>query len=224
VTVGSDRSRAIAGDVVSAARVLARHGLVDAFGHISARVAENVAYITPAVPLASTTATNQLLELAIDAADLPADMPGEAWIHTAIYSRRPGVGAVCRAQPAAVAAAVAAGLEILPLHGQGSLVGVPVPVHADAMLVRDAARGRAVAAALGDQTAVALRGNGAVTVGSTVGEATARMYLLEASARLNLQAAAAGSREAVSAGEIAFWESVSSEILTRLWTHLSTEP
>ncbi|WP_345154960.1 class II aldolase/adducin family protein, partial [Nonomuraea rubra] len=63
----------------------------------------------------------------------------------------------------------------------------------DAVLVRDRARGRALAEHLADAPALVMRGNGAVTVGASVGEAVALMWVLEASARMNATAAASGT-------------------------------
>jgi HCOMODA/2-hydroxy-3-carboxy-muconic semialdehyde decarboxylase len=208
-----------ADEVIPAARVLAREGLVDAFGHVSARTGDAFA-LTPRVPLGSLTARDALVDIPLGAGELPAGAPKEAWIHHEIYRRRPDVGAVCRAQPEAVNAAAGAGVAIRVLHGQGAFVGADVAVHDDATLVRSRELGAAVAAALGDGDAVVLRGNGAVTVGSTPGIAVARMVVLAASARINLAAAAAGSARTLSASEVAAWRGVAPEILGRLWTHL----
>jgi len=209
------------GEVAAASRVLAAHGLVDAFGHVSARLDVGGLAITPPVPLGGVRDADALVTVgAVDGDALPDGAPKEAWIHLAIYTRRPDVGGICRAQPPAVAATAAAGLEILALHGQGAFVGSPVAVHDHAALIRERAAGVAVADALGDGDAVVLRGNGAVTVGRTPGEAAARMVVLEASARLNLAAAAAGTRVALRSDEHAAWRAVAPEILGRLWAHL----
>jgi HCOMODA/2-hydroxy-3-carboxy-muconic semialdehyde decarboxylase len=207
-------------EVHRAARALAREGLVDAFGHVSVRNGERLATITPALPLDRVVSSSQLTQLPLDGAQLPAGVPLEAWLHRAIYASRGDVAAICRAQPPHVAAVAAAGLDLLPLHGQGCFVGARVPIYADAVLVRDEQRGQAVATALADGEAVVMKGNGAVTIGSGAGVAMARMYVLDASARLNLMAAAAGAREPLSTGEIAAWRNVSEEILGRLWAHL----
>ncbi|GAA2848807.1 hypothetical protein GCM10020220_042790 [Nonomuraea rubra] len=68
-------------------------------------------------------------------------------------------------------------MPILPLHGQGAFLGPEVPVFDDAVLVRDRARGRALAEHLADAPALVMRGNGAVTVGASVGEAVALMWV-----------------------------------------------
>jgi ribulose-5-phosphate 4-epimerase/fuculose-1-phosphate aldolase len=197
-----------ADEVIPAARALARHGLVDAFGHVSARVGEAFT-MTPPEPLATV---DRLIDVSLAADELPADTPKEAWIHAEIYRRRPDVGGICRAQPAAVNAAAT----IRALHGQGAWVGATVPVHEDATLVRTRELGARVAATLGDGDAIVLRGNGAVTVAATPGTAMALMYVLEASARINL----AGSATLLSDAEIASWRAAAPELLGRLWEHL----
>jgi HCOMODA/2-hydroxy-3-carboxy-muconic semialdehyde decarboxylase len=206
-------------EVIPAAHVLAREGLVDAFGHVSARTG-NAFALTPPQPLGSLVAEAALVDVPLDAAELPAGAPREAWIHLEIYRRRPDVGGICRAQPEAVNAAAGAGVAIRALHGQGAFAGATVPLHDDATLVRHRELGAAVAAALGEGDAVVLRGNGAVTVGSTPGIAAARMVVLAASARVNLAAAASGSSRALSDTEVAAWRSVAPEVLGRLWMYL----
>jgi HCOMODA/2-hydroxy-3-carboxy-muconic semialdehyde decarboxylase len=208
-----------ADEVIPAAHVLAREGLVDAFGHVSARTGDSFV-LTPPQPLASLTAEDALVEIPLDAAELPAGAPKEAWIHLEIYRRRPEVGGICRAQPQAVNAAAGAGLSLRALHGHGAFAGATVPVHDDATLVRTRELAAAAASTLGEGDAMVLRGNGAVSVGSGPGMATALMVVLEASARVNLAAAAAGSARALSDAEVAAWRSVAPEILDRLWTYL----
>jgi HCOMODA/2-hydroxy-3-carboxy-muconic semialdehyde decarboxylase len=207
-------------EVAAAAAVLAAHGLVDAFGHVSARVGDEVA-VTPARPLRDVRAGGTLVRMAIDGDALPDGAPKEAWIHCAIYARRPDVGGICRAQPPAVLACGVAGIRIRALHGQGASLGREVPVHDDATLARDRERGEALAGALCDGAGVVLRGNGAVTVGASPGLAAARMYVLEASAQLNL-AAAGGTPLTLREDEYASWSAAADEILARLWAHLAS--
>ena len=179
-------------EVAEAAHVLARLGLVTAFGHVSARVG-GAMLIAPAADLAGVSADG-LIEVpleagALPAGALPAGAPAEAWAHLAVYRQRPDADAVARAQPpsafaaAAVAAAAGAGAgagagAIRPLHGQGAWLGERVPVHDDARLLRSPALADAAAASLPDGEALLLRGNGALTLGATPGLAVARMWLL----------------------------------------------
>lgn len=207
--------------LVAAGHALAAEGLVSAFGHVSARVKADVMLITPPRPLASLTADEPLPQLSLEAEELPPGMPGEAWIHLAVYRSRADVNAVCRAQPRVAAAFAVTDTPIRPLHGQGALLGGEVAVHDDARLVRTRELGVEVAERLGRRHAVLLRGNGAVTVGTTVGEAVARMWVLESSARLNLDAAALSlAARPLADDEYAAWSEVGPEILERIWRAL----
>ncbi len=67
-----------------------------------------------------------------------------------------------------------------------------------------------------------MRGNGAVQVGKDVGAAVARMWLLEVSAEINRTASITGSPRILSDEEFSYWESVSDEILERIWGYLRT--
>jgi ribulose-5-phosphate 4-epimerase/fuculose-1-phosphate aldolase len=206
-------------ELADAARALASAGLVTAFGHVSVRHGEGAMLITPPRPLGTIGPESSFATVPLDAATLPPGVPGEAWIHLAIYRSRPDVGAVCRAQPEVATALAAAGLRLRPIHGQGAFLGREVPVFDDARLIRDRARGEAVAATLGESSALLLRGNGAVTVGGEPGISVARMSVLEAAARLHRDAAA-GEPQLLSEDELMAWEGVAEEILGRIWEYL----
>ena len=211
-------------DVIAAARSLAAAGLVTAFGHISVRTGSDEGQsgflITPPKPLGSLGPEEPLQGVPLTGDELPDGVPKEAWIHRAIYDARPDVGAVCRAQPPVATAVVSGGVPIRVLHGQGAFLGREVPVYGDARLIREREAGEALARRLGEAGGVVMRGNGAVTVGADVGAATARMWVLERSAEMNRDAASAGSPEPLGDEEFAYWESVSGEILTRIWAYL----
>lgn len=208
------------GGVVAAARALAAHGLVDAFGHVSARDGD-VALITPAVPMGAVESADELVELPLGELDeLPAGAPKEAWIHWAIYRARPEVGSICRGQPGAPLAVAAVADELPAVLGQGAIAGAPVPVFPDSRLVRDRERAVELAAALGDAPSLIMRGNGALATASTPGRAMARLYLLERSADTWLRAASAGDPRPLSAEEASAWQGAGEELLARLWDHL----
>ena len=207
-------------DLWAAGRVLAGEGLVNAFGHISVRIDDTTMAITPPAPLGTLDASSTCDRLDLAATELPPGIPKEAWIHVAIYRARPDVGAICRAQPEHATALASAGVPIRPLHGQGSFLGDRVPVFADSRLVRDAGRAQELADALGDADGLILRGNGAVTVGATLAEATGRMWVLEKSARMTSIAASAGTPEPLPQPEQDSWRTTSSELLGRIWTYL----
>jgi HCOMODA/2-hydroxy-3-carboxy-muconic semialdehyde decarboxylase len=213
----------IADDLTRAGHALDAAGLVTAFGHVSARISAEELTITPPRPLGSL-AGGKFPKLSISAAALPADVPREAWMHAAIAAVRPDVGAICRAQPPAVAGTAALGIPLVPLHGQGSLIGPIVPIFHNSRLVREPGIARELAAALGGASALVLRGNGAITVGASVAEAVARMWILEETAKLTLAVAPHGPIRPLPAEEQAAWAATGSELLNRIWHHLTAMP
>jgi len=209
-------------EIVRAAGVLARHGLVTAFGHVSERLDLRFALLTPPRALDALSADDLLVTLDLDAPELPDGAPGEAWMHWAIYRSRPDVRAICRGQPPSSHPIGALGGPFRPIHGQGAWVSSTLVVFDDARLVRTRAAGEQLAARLADQDAIILRGNGALAVGASVAEAATRLWLLEASARYILQARAAGMPQELSDEEIAAWRLAAPDLMARLWEHLST--
>jgi ribulose-5-phosphate 4-epimerase/fuculose-1-phosphate aldolase len=218
-------------ELAEAAHVLARLGLVTAFGHVSARTSGGRMLITPAADLATVTRP-AILDVPLDARSLPAGAPAEAWAHLALYRARPDARSVARAQPASAFAAAAcpappgafaaaaAGPALVPLHGQAAWLGESVPVHDSARLLRSAELAERAAASLPAGEALLLRGNGALTLGASPGIAVARMWLLSAACDTWLAARAAGTVTPLTAGEIASWRAAADELLPRLWQHL----
>src|SRR6266511_2892372 len=187
-------------DLVEAAHVLSRLGLVTAYGHVSAHAGGSM-LITPAADLA-TVAESTLVDVPLEASSLPTTAPAEAWAHLALYRARPEVASIARAQPASAFAAAATTTALAPLHGQ------------TAWLAEAAAR------SLPSGEALLLRGNGALTVGATPGVAVARMWLLSAACDTWLAARGAGQVKPLTVEEIASWRAVGDELLPRLWRHL----
>ena len=211
-------------EVAEAANVMARLGLVTAYGHVSARAGASM-LITPAADLACVTGSG-VIEVPLEAdGTLPAGAPAEAWAHLALYRARPDATAIARAQPASAFAVAAAVSVLVPLHGQAAWLGESVPVHDDAALLRSPDLADRAARSLPDGEALLLRGNGALTLGAGPGApglAVARMWLLAAACDVYLAALAASVDPVtpLSAGEIASWRAVSGELLPRLWQHL----
>ncbi len=94
-----------------------------------------------------------------------------------------------------------------------------MPVYDNARLIRGREAGEALAEDLGNAGGIIMRVSGAAVVGSSVG-AAARMWVLEVSAEINR--AAAGILRVLNEEEFSYWESVSEEILERIWGYLKT--
>lgn len=208
--------------LIAAGAALARHGLVDAFGHVSTRTRDGGWAMTRGVPLGALT-PDDVRPFDPTADTLAPSLPKEGWIHRAVLRARPDVGAVCRAQPPTATALASAGVPVVPLHGQGAFLGPEVPVHEDPRLVRDPDHAERLAHDLGRGPAVLMRGNGAVTVGDSVAEAVALMWVLERSAVMNATASAAGTPRPLADDEQRAWREVAPELCLRVWLYLANE-
>ncbi len=218
----SDPAGTVSSAVVRAAAVLAAEGLVDAFGHVSARLDARTYLITAPRPLGTIRSADDLVAVALDAAPPPA-APREAWLHTIAYRRRADVRAVVRAQPAGAVAAGTLPGSWRPAHGHGALLGAAIPVHDDARLARDQAGAEAIVTTLGAGRAVVLRGNGALTVAAEgPGEAVAAMWVVEAAARIRLALAAVPDAKQLTPAEVQAWQRVAPEMLGRIWSFLTS--
>ncbi len=205
-------------DLVEAAHVVARLGLVTAYGHVSARAGASM-LITPAADLGTVTEAT-VVEVPLAASSLPPAAPAEAWAHLALYRARPDAGSIARAQPASAFAAAATTTALAPLHGQAAWLGESVPVHDSAHLLRSAELAERAAGSLPTGEALLLRGNGALTLGATPGVAVARMWLLAAACETFVATRATGRVTTLTGEEIASWRAVGDELLPRLWQHL----
>jgi HCOMODA/2-hydroxy-3-carboxy-muconic semialdehyde decarboxylase len=205
-------------ELVKAARVLSRLGLVTAYGHVSIRAGTSMV-ITAAIDLGTITESD-LVEVALNGSRLPPGAPAESWVHLALYRARPDAGAIARAQPASAFAVTALISELVPLHGQAAWLGQSVPVYDNAHLLRSLDLADRAAASLPKGDALLLRGNGGVTLGSTPGNAVARMWLLSAACDAWLAVQGSTHITPLAPDEVESWRAVRDEMLPRLWRHL----
>jgi ribulose-5-phosphate 4-epimerase/fuculose-1-phosphate aldolase len=211
--------------MIRACRILDGMRLVEGFGHVSARLPDGSILITPARGLALAQEA-QLLTFGLDGVCLrgdPASAPLERWMHLAIYRARPDVRAICRTHSRMAAALGAARTPIRAAYGFGGMLGLEVRVHDETDLITDDGMGQAVAAALGDRTAILLRGNGALIAGGSVSQACVRAIYLEEAAWIQVVAAGEGGALPFSADELharARWYDVE---VARAWEYYTTK-
>ena len=173
-------------DVISACRILSHQKLVEGFGHVSARIPGSDRFIiTPRVSL-SLARESQLLTMnlngtVVEGSDTP---PFEAWLHTAIMKAKPNVNAITRIHARAANIFSVTDRKLEPVHNHGSFFAGGVPVFNTPDLIASERLGSDVAATLGDNPAVLLRGNGQVTVGRTIPEAVMMAIYLEEAAEI----------------------------------------
>lgn len=213
----------VARGVRLAARAMARHGLVHAYGHVSARIDDRHFLCSPPQPLGTVELGDPGVVVPIDG-DLPERALPEVRIHREIYRRRREVGGICRFQSPAVMALSALGETPHALHGLGTYFAPFSPLWPNVQLVRDNERAIRVAEAMGDNAAIVLRGNGAVTAGVTIEEAAAFAFYLEDAARVELAllpARAAGRKpREYTTGESAGRAVKAGALIGRMWHFL----
>lgn len=188
----SEDLAAVRADVAETARMLASAGLVEAFGHVSARIAGGF-LITNTSPLFEATDDDVIrVESGVPTGGPTHAAPLEIPMHAAIYDARPDVWAICRGHPPYV---VTWGVSVEPLpllHGLGGMAGRTVRTHPEIELVKTAEAGESVARTLGDDSGVLLATNGCLAVGADLLQAATRLWFLEERARVAVQARSAG--------------------------------
>jgi HCOMODA/2-hydroxy-3-carboxy-muconic semialdehyde decarboxylase len=210
----------VAADVRRAARALARHGLVHAYGHVSARVDAHRFVVTPPHPLGRVRLDSRLVDCPLEG-PLPVDALPEVLLHQAIYRARPDVGGICRHQSPRLLTLSVLRRTPRALHGLGAYFAPAPPLWDDPGLVRDPERAAALARTLDGERAVVLRGNGAVTVGAGVREAACHAFFLEDAARVDLEVLASGERPTpYSPAEATRRASADASLYGRMWEFL----
>jgi HCOMODA/2-hydroxy-3-carboxy-muconic semialdehyde decarboxylase len=171
--------------VRKAARAMGRHGLVHAYGHVSARIDHDEFLVCAPRPMGCIAPGEDGIRVPINGA-LPAGVLQEVRIHQQIYRLRPDVGGICRVQPPRLMALSTMKITPRARHGSGTYFAPHAPLWDDPMLVRSDDKAQALVEKLGTARAIVMRGNGAVCVGASIEEAACMAYLLEDAAAVEL--------------------------------------
>ena len=173
-------------NLITACRILSSEGLVHGFGHVSGRIpASDLFLLTPRISLALVKEKDLLLlnlKGEVVAGNSPA--PFEAPLHTAIFNGRAEVHAITRIHGRRANMFSVTEKKIEPVHNHGSFFAGGVPVFPKTDLISTQRLGEEVVAALGKRPAILLRGNGQVTVGSSIAEAVMMAIYLEEAAEM----------------------------------------
>ena len=216
-------------DLALGSRILAEFGVVDAFGHVSARDPANPRHFLMSRSLAPALVTTEdIMEFdqdgnAVDARGRQVFL--ERFIHAEIYKARPDVMGIVHAHSPGVVPFSVSKTPLRPLFHNTAFLAAGVPVWDIAkdfgvtnMLVADNAKGKSLAATLGDKSVVLMRGHGDVTVGPNVRIAVFRAYYTDVNARLQAQAIGLGSEITyLSPEEGAKADQVNFAVLDRVW-------
>ena len=191
-------------DLVAAYRILAAHGVIDAYGHVSLRSPRNPERYYLARSVAPELVQEaDLIEYDLDSRPLDAngrESVLERFIHGEIYRIRPDVRAIVHNHSPSVIPFGVTGAQLRPLYHMSAFLSGGVPVYdirqasggMTDMLVRNAALGQSLARVLGSAPVALMRGHGAVVVGANLPAAVFRSVYTEVNARLQAQAMALG--------------------------------
>jgi ribulose-5-phosphate 4-epimerase/fuculose-1-phosphate aldolase len=186
-------------DLVIASRTCAEAGVIDAYGHVSARseTDPNRYFMSRAVaPELITEADIQ--EYDLDSRPVLANGPAgynERYIHGEIYKLRPEVMAVVHNHSHSVVPFSCTPCKLRPIFHMSAFIGLGIPnwdirdaQEGTDMLVRNSVLGKSLAMTLGQHPAALMRGHGSVVVGEKIQIAVGRTIYLDHNAKMQYQA------------------------------------
>jgi ribulose-5-phosphate 4-epimerase/fuculose-1-phosphate aldolase len=220
---------ALIDELVDANHILFHQGVVDGFGHVSAR--------DPARSDQFLLARSMAPALVTRADILRFDQDGNAlrdkrtpylerFIHAEIYRARPDVMAVVHSHsPCVIPFGVANGTPLRAICHMSGFLGATTPVFeiraaagpASDLLIRDRALGAALARSLGSRAVVLMRGHGSTTVGASVRQAVFRAVYAEVNARLQAEATRLGPVTYLTDGEAEAASAANDGQISRAW-------
>jgi HCOMODA/2-hydroxy-3-carboxy-muconic semialdehyde decarboxylase len=216
-------------DMVIGSRVLADFGVLDGFGHVSARHPTNPNHFLMARSLAPALVTaDDIMEFDLDGNAV--DPRGrtlflERFIHSEIYRARPDVMSVVHTHSAGVIPFTVTKVPLRAMFHNPSFLAAGAPVWdirkdfgETNMLVSDAALGKSLAQTLADKSVVLMRGHGDVTVAPSVKMAVFRAYYTDVNAKLQSQAMALGGEvNYLTPGEGEKADKINFIVIDRIW-------
>lgn len=190
-------------DLVTANRILADRGILDGYGHVSARSPKQSDRFflsrakAPALVVAADILEYDLDGRAVSATARPDYI--ERYIHAAIYRARPDVRAVVHAHTPSLVAFADSSVPMRAMYHMSSFLAGGVPIFdvrdvaaARRPLVADASTGRALAGALGDRAVVLMRNHGVVIVAGSLPSVVSRSVYLDLNAKIQARAITLG--------------------------------
>jgi ribulose-5-phosphate 4-epimerase/fuculose-1-phosphate aldolase len=220
---------AVIEDLVAANRILAGAGVLDGFGHVSARHPQREDHFLLARSIAPGLVTaSDLMRFDLDCNAVGGDARKpylERFIHGAIYRRRRDVMAVVHSHSPSVIPFAASSVPLRPIYHMASFITRQARVFemrerfgTTDMLVREPAHGDALAQVLDGDAIVLMRGHGFCTVGDSLPVAVFRAIYTERNAALQQQAIAlGGSVTYLDEGEARLSEATNRSVVSRPW-------
>jgi HCOMODA/2-hydroxy-3-carboxy-muconic semialdehyde decarboxylase len=206
---------AVLRDLVLANRILAREGILDAFGHVSARhPVDPRRFFLSWARAPEVVELDDLMEFGPEGELLKGDkLPYlERFIHAAVYAQQPETRAVCHNHAASILPfSISKSARLRPVIHTAAVLGGEAPVWDIAddfgpdtnLLVVNMQQGRSLARTLGSGRIVLMRGHGSVVCGVSVPAVVSACINMDKNARVQLQAMQLGEYTALAPGELA---------------------
>ena len=185
---------ALIDDLVIANHILYNEGVVDGFGHVSARHPTNKDRYLMSASLAPGRVTkDDIMEFDLDSRPIDQrdrSIYSERFIHSEIYKARPDVHAILHSHSPTVIPFGASNVPLRPIVNTAGFLSPDVPVFemrraagSRSLLVTDAKLGKALADTLGNRTVALMRGHGNLVVASDIPRAVHRALYTEVNAQ-----------------------------------------
>ena len=203
-----------AADLAVANHILAREGVVDAFGHVSMRHPDNPdRFLLSRSRAPELVVPDDIREFDLDGQpveDRGERLYGERPIHAAIYAARPDVQSIVHSHSHEVIPfGIASELRMSPVAHVCAPIGADIPVWdirdrfgPTNLLVLDMDQGRDLADSLGDARVALMRGHGSVCAAGNLKEAVMTAVYLQVNAKLQLQVVGCGEINTLTPEEI----------------------
>jgi L-ribulose-5-phosphate 4-epimerase len=169
-------------------------------GHVSCRIPDNDNILILGHSHKAYKTLDTITEADIIIMDLEGNVvegnyepPGERYIHTEIYKARPDVNSIVHGHPEMSTIFSIGGKKIIPVYYRAAQFRPEVPVMDFAGQIDTKELGTAVAKAIGNASALLLRGHGNIVVGESIEEAGVNAFALETNARMQFYASLIGS-------------------------------
>lgn len=218
-------------DLVAANRILSQQGVVDGFGHVSARSEADPARFLLARSMAPALVTpDDIMEFDLDGNALDPrgrTLYTERFIHSEIYKADPAVKAIVHSHSPSIIPFGVTDVPLRPIYHMSSFLGAGVPIFeireaggpATDMLIRSPQLGAALARRLGEAAVALLRGHGNVVIGDTLQQVVFRAIYTEMNARLQAEALRLGQGQVnfLNAEEATNATETNNRVLGRPW-------
>jgi len=209
----ADSLAAIREEIAIANRILAHEGIVDAFGHISARHPTDPGrFLISRHRAPELVQPEDILEYTLDTEPVHQTTfrhYGERVIHGCIYQARPDVMSVCHHHAPAVMPYAISRAALVPVYHLGASMGFKVPFWDSrddfgetALVLVKPEEGRSLAKALGKGWTVLMGRHGATVAGTSIRQTVFRTIFSCKNAELQTQAHLHGHVEPLSEKEV----------------------